>query len=68
RPTVPFREFAYNELRYRLLARTNPDDAERLLADAQAGIDQKYRQYEQMAAVETGSGVSTAADREAAIQ
>lgn len=54
RPTLPFREFAYNELRYRLLARTHPDDAERLLADAQAGIDQKYRQYEQMAELETG--------------
>lgn len=68
RPTLPFREYAYNELRYRLLARTHPEDAERLLADAQAGIDQKYRQYEQLAAVETGSGVLTAADREAASQ
>ncbi len=68
RPTLPFREYAYNELRYRLLARTHPDDAERLLADAQAGIDQKYRQYEQMAAVETGSAVLTAVDREAASQ
>ncbi|HNP37897.1 MAG TPA: thiamine pyrophosphate-dependent enzyme [Woeseiaceae bacterium] len=68
RPTLPFRVFAYNELRYRLLARTHPDDAERLLADAQAGIDQKYRQYEQMAELETGSGVLTAADREAASQ
>jgi len=50
RPTLPLREFAYNELRYRLLARTQPADARRLLEEAQQGIEQKYRQYERMAA------------------
>ena len=52
RPTLPFRAFAYNELRYRLLARTQPADADRLLQEAQQSVDLKYRQFEQIAALE----------------
>ncbi|MEQ9003942.1 MAG: pyruvate:ferredoxin (flavodoxin) oxidoreductase [Pseudomonadales bacterium] len=50
RPTLPFREYAYNELRYRQLAASRPEDAERLLGQAQTAIDAKYRLYERMAA------------------
>ena len=49
RPTRKFRDYAYNEMRYRSLAQTKPDDAERLLASAQQAIDEKYRLYEDMA-------------------
>ena len=49
RPTRKFRDYAYNEMRYRTLAQTNPDDAEHLLAAAQQAIDEKYRLYEDMA-------------------
>ncbi|MGL1194731.1 hypothetical protein ACSTLL_23335, partial [Vibrio parahaemolyticus] len=42
RPTLPFRSYAYNELRYRSLAMTRPQDAERLAAEAQQQVDDKY--------------------------
>ena len=45
RPTIPFKDYAYNELRYRSLANTNPQVAEELLAAAQQVVTEKYRQY-----------------------
>jgi pyruvate-ferredoxin/flavodoxin oxidoreductase len=49
RPTIPFREYAYRELRYRALADSQPAEAKRLLEAAQAVVIEKYRQYEEMA-------------------
>jgi pyruvate-ferredoxin/flavodoxin oxidoreductase len=49
RPTLKFRDYALNEIRYRSLAASRPTDAERLLAKAQSAIDEKYRLYEEMA-------------------
>jgi pyruvate-ferredoxin/flavodoxin oxidoreductase len=49
RPTLKFRDYAYNEIRYRSLAQSRPAEAEQLLAAAQAGIVEKYRLYEEMA-------------------
>ena len=48
RPTIPFKDYAYNELRYRALANTNPTAAEALLAQAQQVVTEKYRQYEEL--------------------
>jgi pyruvate-ferredoxin/flavodoxin oxidoreductase len=50
RPTIPFKDYAYNEIRYRSLARTRPQEARDLLEAAQHWIDEKYRVYEDMAA------------------
>ncbi len=49
RPKVPFKEYAYNELRYRMLARTNPADADRLMELAQQAVHRRWEVYEQMA-------------------
>ena len=49
RPTIPLKEYAYNELRYRTLANTDPAAAEELLAKAQQVVTEKYRQYEELA-------------------
>jgi pyruvate-ferredoxin/flavodoxin oxidoreductase len=49
RPTLKFRDYAYNEIRYRSLAQTRPVEAEQLLAAAQASVVEKYRLYEEMA-------------------
>ena len=49
RPRIPLREYAYNELRYRMLQRSNPDEAERLMKLAQQSIMQKWSLYEEMA-------------------
>jgi pyruvate-ferredoxin/flavodoxin oxidoreductase len=53
RPTVPFRDYADEELRFRLLTRTNPSDAERLFAEAEAGIARRWQRYEDLAAMDT---------------
>jgi len=49
RPTLKFRDYAYNEVRYKVLAQSRPDDAAALLRAAQQAIDEKYRLYEDMA-------------------
>jgi pyruvate-ferredoxin/flavodoxin oxidoreductase len=54
RPTIPLKDYAYKELRYRMLALTRPEDADDLLRQAQADIDAKYRSYEALANLEGG--------------
>ncbi|MDB5362115.1 MAG: pyruvate synthase [Rhodospirillales bacterium] len=49
RPRIPFKDYAYNESRYRSLAQTRPAEADALLAMAQRAVDEKYRQYEDLA-------------------
>ncbi len=49
RPTVPFKDYAYNELRYQALALTRPEEAAALLRQAQNDVDEKYRIYEEFA-------------------
>jgi hypothetical protein len=49
RPTIPFRNYAYNEIRYRALAQTRPEEAAELLGMAQDVVHEKYRTYEEMA-------------------
>jgi len=52
KPTVPLREFAMKEARFAMLARSHPEEAERLMALAQEDIDERWRLYEQLAGVE----------------
>jgi pyruvate-ferredoxin/flavodoxin oxidoreductase len=49
RPRVSFKDYASNELRYRLLSSTNPAEAEQLMELAQQNIRQKWADYEEMA-------------------
>ena len=49
RPTIPFQDYAYNEIRYKALAATRPEEAAELLTMAQSVIEEKYRTYEEMA-------------------
>jgi pyruvate-ferredoxin/flavodoxin oxidoreductase len=46
RPRIPFRDYAYQELRYKMLTRTNPAEAEMLMVMAQEEVNQKWKQYE----------------------
>ena len=50
RPTIAFKDYAYNEIRYTTLKSSKPEEAEALLAMAQAVVTEKYRQYEDLAA------------------
>ena len=48
-PTVPFREFAYKEVRFNTLLQTDEDRAEKLMKTAQRSIDERWALYKQMA-------------------
>jgi pyruvate-ferredoxin/flavodoxin oxidoreductase len=49
RPTTRFRDYAEQELRYRMLTRTNPAGAESLLHRAEEAITRRWQLYEDMA-------------------
>jgi pyruvate-ferredoxin/flavodoxin oxidoreductase len=48
-PTIPLEEFAYNEQRYKLLQKNNPEEAARLMQLAQESLDLRWHTYEHMA-------------------
>jgi pyruvate-ferredoxin/flavodoxin oxidoreductase len=56
RPTVRLRDYAYNELRYRMLAHSKPEIAEHLMARAEEVLRQKWQVYEEMALGGGGHG------------
>ena len=53
-PTQPVREFMRSEARFAMLERANPTRAEELAALAQSDVDERWRYYSQLAAVERG--------------
>ena len=48
-PKIPFKTYALNENRYRMLSQTNPDHAEALMQQAQEAITKRWQNYEQLA-------------------
>ncbi|MBK9041733.1 MAG: pyruvate:ferredoxin (flavodoxin) oxidoreductase [Saprospiraceae bacterium] len=48
-PSIPFREYAYNELRYKVLTQTKPKEAEKLIQLAQDIVDLRWKSYQEMA-------------------
>jgi pyruvate-ferredoxin/flavodoxin oxidoreductase len=53
-PSIPVREFAYNETRYRMLVQSNEERAEMLIKLAQKDADERWQQYSQLAAMQYG--------------
>jgi len=49
RPTISLKDYAYNELRYKVLTITNPTEAERLMKHAQELVNLKWKNYEELA-------------------
>jgi len=47
-PSIPVMEYAYNELRYRSLLKSNEERAEMLMKEAQKGVENRWSFYEQM--------------------
>jgi pyruvate-ferredoxin/flavodoxin oxidoreductase len=45
-PRIPFKEYAYQELRYKMLTRTNPAEAELLMEMAQEHVNRTWRIYQ----------------------
>ncbi|MEE8356838.1 MAG: pyruvate:ferredoxin (flavodoxin) oxidoreductase [Anaerolineales bacterium] len=48
-PSIPLMEYAYNELRYRSLLKSNKERAEKLMKEAQAEVNKRWSLYEHMA-------------------
>ncbi len=48
RPTIPLREYAYNEMRYKILTKTHPEEAEKLMVMAQETVDRRWQTYEHL--------------------
>ena len=51
KPSIPVRDFVATETRFAILARTHPERAVELAALAQADVDERWRFYEQLAAM-----------------
>ncbi|MBC7890300.1 MAG: pyruvate:ferredoxin (flavodoxin) oxidoreductase [Ferruginibacter sp.] len=49
RPSVSLKDYAYNELRYKVLTVTNPQVAEELIKHAQDLVNLKWKNYEELA-------------------
>src|SRR5207342_319995 len=49
RPRIALGDYVYRELRYKMLANSDPAEAERLLVLAQEAVDQRWAVYEDMA-------------------
>jgi pyruvate-ferredoxin/flavodoxin oxidoreductase len=49
RPTMSLKDYAYNELRYKVLTMTNPKVAEELMIHAQDLVNLKWKNYEELA-------------------
>lgn len=49
RPSLPLKEYAYNELRYKVLTITNPEAAGELIRLAQQLVNLKWKTYEELA-------------------
>jgi pyruvate-ferredoxin/flavodoxin oxidoreductase len=52
KPSIPFKELACQEARFAMLARSQPEEAERLFKLAQQDIDERWSLYEQLADIE----------------
>jgi pyruvate-ferredoxin/flavodoxin oxidoreductase len=48
RPTIPLREYAYNEMRYKVLTKTHPEEAEEMMVMAQETVDRRWQTYEHL--------------------
>ncbi len=58
-PKIAFKEYAYNEMRYLMLAKSQPKVAKELMSQAQKAVNEQWKVYEQMQSVyepKTGNG------------
>jgi pyruvate-ferredoxin/flavodoxin oxidoreductase len=49
-PSIPLEDYIYNENRYKMLTRTMPEEAKKLLNEAQEGVLERWKLYERLAA------------------
>ena len=49
RPRIKLEQYAYNEMRYKVLTMTHPEAAQRLMQSAQELVELRWQTYEHMA-------------------
>jgi pyruvate-ferredoxin/flavodoxin oxidoreductase len=54
-PKIKFEDYAYMEARYKMLTKSNPEEAKRLIALAQQDVNKRWRTYEEMAKETNGT-------------
>ena len=52
KPSIPVADFVSTEARFAILQRTNPERAQRMLKLAQEDVDERWRYYEQLSAMQ----------------
>ena len=62
RPKIPLEEYIYNENRYRILKRTNPEEAAALLKSAQELVEMRWQTYVHMSKQEPAKFQPAAAE------
>ena len=50
-PSIPLKDYIYSETRYKMLTLSNPEEAAKLLAEAEVDIKTKWRLYKHLAAM-----------------
>ena len=58
-PKIKLEDYIYKETRYKMLTKSHPNEAKKLLAGAQEEVIKKWKFYEQMASFEVGSNGSS---------
>ncbi|MBN1570748.1 MAG: pyruvate:ferredoxin (flavodoxin) oxidoreductase [Acidobacteria bacterium] len=51
-PSIPIKDYAYAETRYKMLTLSNPEEAKRLLQLAQGDVNSRYQYYQQLAGLD----------------
>jgi pyruvate-ferredoxin/flavodoxin oxidoreductase len=49
-PSIPLEKYVYNETRYTMLTHSKPEEARKLLVEAEEDVQKRWKLYEQMAA------------------
>ncbi len=50
-PSIPLEKYIYNETRYTMLVNSDPDEAKKLLQQAQENVNERWKLYQHMAAM-----------------
>ena len=48
-PSIPLEDYIYNENRYKMLTRNMPEEAKKLLKEAQESVNERWKKYQHMA-------------------
>lgn len=58
-PTTKFRDYAYKENRYKMLTKSKPEEAERLIQLAQKDVGSRWHMYEELAKIDYSGGAAS---------